>query len=134
MKLHRLFLLVVATASLVLLTGFKKTSVNTLSPIEKQTASVEVKKAKTTKQKKIKHPDSNNQTQKSLDLSIPFTEAWVRTEQNQRDQQESKNIFTTEKKKTRPIDLAGQMIMSQEPETDKRKSVDGAAIVINLKR
>jgi hypothetical protein len=30
--------------------------------------------------------------------------------------------------------LDGQMLMSQEPEMDKQKSLDGAGIVITLKR
>ncbi|MGZ4995758.1 MAG: hypothetical protein ACXWFX_04565, partial [Methylobacter sp.] len=56
-------------------------------------------------------------------------------EQNKAVQQESLNIFSSEKnKKLRPLDLDGQMLMSQEPEMDKRKSFDGAGIVINLKR
>lgn len=136
MKKHHLCLLAIATVSLVLLTGFKKTGVDTLPSTEKKVASTEVKKVKLSKQKKNQHlrVNADAELQKSLDLSIPFTDALLTTEQNQRTQQETTNIFTVEKKKPRPVDLAGQMIMSQEPEADKRKSVDGAAIVINLKR
>ncbi len=139
MKNHRLCLLVVATASLVLLTGFKKTGVGTPLPsTEKKATSAEIKKVNISKQKKNRHPqlrvNDDAKMQKSLDLSVPLTDAWLKTEQNQRAEPDVSNIFTVEKKKPRPVDLAGQMIMSQEPEADKRKSVDGAAIVINLKR
>jgi hypothetical protein len=138
MKNHRLCLFVIATASLVLLTGFKKPDVDTQPSTEKKTTSTETKKVKISKQKKNRHPqlrvNDDAKMQKSLDLSIPLTDAWLKTGQNQRFEPDSSNIFTVEKKKPRPVDLAGQMIMSQEPEADKRKSVDGAAIVINLKR
>jgi hypothetical protein len=50
-------------------------------------------------------------------------------------QMKSEDMFADEHKKTpRSLDLNGQMLMSQEPEADKRRSLDGAAIVINLKR
>jgi len=76
--------------------------------------------------------------QKPLDLSMPFKDsenAWLTIEQNKAVQGESLNIFASEKeKKLRPLYLDSQVLMSQEPEVDKRKSLDGAGIVINLKR
>ena len=148
----RLFLLGFVTASLVLLTGFEKPDVNNAPLAESQAVSIEVKKVQSSpvksKQKKIenKHsvPSAKNsatedaELQKSLDLSIPFKDsenAWLKIEQNRAAQGESSNMFTTEKKKKpRPVYLDGQMLMSQEPEMDKQKSLDGAGIVINLKR
>lgn len=76
--------------------------------------------------------------QKPLDLSMPFKDsesAGLTIEQNRAAQEESLNIFSSGKNKMpRPLYLDGQMLMSQEPEGDKRKSFDGAGIVINLKR
>jgi hypothetical protein len=72
-----------------------------------------------------------------LNLSIPFNDSEnidLKTEQNSI-VGESSNIFAAEhKRKPQPLMLDGQMLMSQEPEMDKRKSLDGAGIVINLKR
>lgn len=160
MKNYRLFILGFVTASLVFLTGFEKSGVNNaLSPAEKQAASNEVKKVQSnseeslvkSKQKKAKNkrkavsvPSAKNSAaeeaalQKRLDLSMPFKDsenAWLTIEQNKAAQGESLNMFASEKKKKpRPLYLDGQMLMSQEPEGDKRKSLDGAGIVINLKR
>ncbi len=160
MKNYRLFILGFVTASFILLTGFEKSDVNNaLPPAEKQAASNEVKevqpkrkeslvkskKKKTkNKQKTVSVPSVKNsaaeevELQKPLDLSMPFKDsesASLTIEQNRADQGESLNIFSSEKeKKPRPLYLDGQMLMSQEPEGDKRKSLDGAGIVINLKR
>ncbi len=156
MKNYRLFLLGFITVSLVFLTGFAKPGVNHTSPAKKTAASVQLKKVQVqvkqnpvnSNRKKAKNQRfilsaKNNaieavEPQKTLDLSIPFNDtenAWVKLEQNRIAQAEAANMFAAEKKnKPRSIDLDGQMLMSQEPETDKRKSLDGAAIVINLKR
>ncbi|MDO9142024.1 MAG: hypothetical protein Q7U38_17015 [Methylobacter sp.] len=75
--------------------------------------------------------------QKTLDLSVPFKlpeKTWQKPEQNKPVQRESSNIFATKKEKSQALSLDGQMLMSQELEADKQKSVDGAGIVINLKR
>lgn len=138
------------TASLIFLTGFEKSGVNT-SPAEQQTSSSEAKKNQSrsgkpgsvnSKQKSIKHKRTSVpgdlDLQKSLDLSIPFNEsetAGLTIEQNRVDQGDLSNLFATEKKKKpRPLYLDGQILMSQELEVDKKKSLDGAGIVINLKR
>jgi hypothetical protein len=154
-KNYRLFLLGFVTVSLVLLTGFKNPTVNDAVLAETHAVSAEVKKVQLSsnesrgksRQKRInnKHLASNakdsiakdTELQKSLDLSISFKEsenAWLQVDQNTIVRAESSNMFTANKKKPRAVDLDGQMIMSQEPEADKRKSLDGAAIVINLKR
>ncbi|MDO9049189.1 MAG: hypothetical protein Q7U66_15835 [Methylobacter sp.] len=160
MKNYRLFILGFVTASFVLLTGFGKSGVNhALPPAEKQAASNEVKEKQSkskessvkSKQKKTKNkqkaasvPSAKNsaveevELQKTLDLSMPFKDfenPSLTIERNRVAQEESLNIFSSEKKKkSRPLYLDGQMLMSQEPEEDKRKSLDGAGIVINLKR
>ncbi|MGZ8238265.1 MAG: hypothetical protein ACXWTY_10400 [Methylobacter sp.] len=154
MRNYRLFVLGFVTASFILLTGFEKSGVhNVLSPAAKKTVSKEVKKVPSKsklKTKKAGHnqnevlvPSAEKETenielQKPLDLSLSFDDsvnAGLTIEQNKAVQKESLNVFSSEKKKKqRPLYFDGQMLMSQEPEVDKQKSVDGAGIVINLKR
>jgi hypothetical protein len=152
MKNYRLSILGFVTVSFVLLTGFQKTGVNNALLSEKQAASINVKEVQfnskespvKSKHKKAvtKHsvPSANEDAefQKSLDLTIPYKSAenaWLKIEQNKMTQVETSNMFTTEKpKKPRSVDLDGQMLMSQEPEVDKQKSLDGAGIFITLKR
>jgi hypothetical protein len=157
---YRLFLVRFTMASLVFLTGFEKGGINdALAQAEKQVISDEVQQeqpksqesAVQSKRKKIKNKRNGvsasgvktnaaeeTELQKPLDLSMPFKDsesAILTIEQNKAAQKESLNIFATENKKMRrSLDLAGQMLMSQEPEEDRRKSLDGAGIVINLKR
>jgi len=153
MKNYRLFIVSFVTASFMLLTGFEKSGVNNALP------SAEVKKVQSKskeslvkpKQKKTKNKQDavsvlraknsaaeEAEFQRPLDLSMPFKDsenAWLTIEQNKAVQGESLNIFASEKeKKLRPLYLDSQVLMSQEPEVDKRKSLDGAGIVINLKR
>lgn len=154
MNNYRLCLVGLATASFVLLTGFQKPHVNNTVLTEKQVLALNVEKVQLNGKKssvKSKHNEASNkqpetivnddaELQKTLDLSIPFKvktseNTWLKTEQNRFSQREAANLFATEKqKKPGPLDLDGQMLMSQEPEMDKRKSFDGAGIVINLKR
>lgn len=142
----RLFLRIIATASLIFLTGFDH------EPLaEKQAAALTAKEQQPTsdkpkqKQKKTKRQVSDvkqsdvekAQLQKTLDLSVPFKlpeKTWQKSEHNKHAQRESASIFATKKEKSRALSLDGQMLMSPEPEADKQKSVDGAGIVINLKR
>lgn len=156
MNNYHLFLLSFVTASLVLLTGFEKPGDNNASPAEKQAVLIKVKEVQSKskdspvkpKHKKTKNEHSvpgvkkdateDAELQKYLDLSIPFKiseNTGLKTEQNRLVPGESLNMFASEKeKKPRPLYLDSQMLMSQEPEADKRKSLDGAGIVINLKR
>lgn len=151
MKSYRLLILGFATVSFVLLSGFKQSGVHDALLTEKQAVSINVKNAQLSNPKSLvkskPHKSKNKlsiakdaELQKSLDLTVPFKvkaseNAWLRIEQNRIAQVESANMFTADhKNQARPLDLDGQMIMSQEPEADKRKSLDGAAIVINLKR
>lgn len=155
MKNYRLFLLGFVTASFVLLTGFQKPGVNHAPLAEKQATSINVKKTKfkskqspvdskqqETKSKHLAATANNSATedvelQKTLDLSIPFKasdNAGLKTEQNRTAQRTSSTMFTNEKKKSQRVSLDSEMLMSQEPEADKQKSLDGAGIVITLKR
>ena len=152
MKNYRLYILGFVTISFVFLSGFEKLGVINATLTEKKAASVNVKevqfnsKESPVKSKHIKAinkysvPIANEdaEIQKTLDLTIPFKaseNAWLKTEQSRVATGESLTMFTAEKqKKPRPVNLNGQMLMSQEPEVDKQKSLDGAGIVITLKR
>jgi hypothetical protein len=155
MKNYRSFVLGFVTVSFILLTGFDQPGVrNVISPAVKKTASNELKKVqskskpKTRKTKRKRQETSvsgaenaaveQDAPQKPLDLSMSFDNAEnasLTIEQRKAVQKESLNIFSSEKKKKAPpLYLDGQMLMSQELEGDKQQSVDGAGIVINLKR
>jgi hypothetical protein len=79
----------------------------------------------------------SSEFQQTLDLSVPYKDpenAETKTKQNISVQNSEANIFTPETiKKSRPLQLNGGFLMSPEPEAEKRKSVDGAGIVINIK-
>lgn len=147
MNKYRLLIAGFVTVTLVCLTGFEKPGVNapTEASLKAKEAQVSSKESSVDqKQKKTKNKISvmlgndDIERQRSLDLSMPFTDSentWLKTEKSRAVPGEVSNMFATEnKKKPRPLDLDGQMLMSQEPEMDKRKSLDGAGIVINLKR
>ena len=145
LKNFHLFLVGFMMVSLVLLTGFKNPDVETPPGESINTKEAQIKGKKSSvelNQKKNKYSvrRSNEDTdpQKSLDLSIPFKDAensWQKVEQNKGATGESSNMFASEhKQKPQPVNLDGQLLMTQEPETDKRKSVDGAGIVIKLKQ
>ncbi|NOT11183.1 MAG: hypothetical protein HOP23_05025 [Methylococcaceae bacterium] len=101
---------------------------------------------KTQKNKKIsaanpvKKADEANtvkfsEVQKPLDLSVPFTEVDKSDrliEQNT--ERSDQNYFASDnKKKNRPLQVDGRLLMSPEQESEKQKSADGAGIVIHLK-
>lgn len=83
------------------------------------------------------NPSQHNEFEKPLDLSVPFNTSEstdVSNIQKAVAQSLVTNIFAPEtKKKPQPLELKGGFLMSPEPEFEKRKSVDGAGIVINLK-
>jgi hypothetical protein len=75
--------------------------------------------------------------QKALDLSLSINELDTigsNDQVNRSNQLGQVSIFATEKKQQRLLSLDGQLLMSQEPEADKKKSMDGAGISINIKR
>jgi len=83
-------------------------------------------------------PIKRDELEKPLDLSVPvkaFENADRIMEQRSAAQSRETTIFAPEtRKKARPIELDGNFLMSPEPEAEKRKSFDGAGIVINIKR
>lgn len=139
MKNYRLFLLAFAIVSFVLLTGFGRQSpANELTKDQSRSKarSVQIKLTRPVSGTKNKAAGHAPQV-KSLDLSVPFKtleNAWIKNNPNNQPQREPSTLFAAQKKKPRSLDLDGEMLMSQEPEMDKQKSVDGAGIVITLKR
>jgi len=129
MKTHRLFIVVLLAASSVLLSGFKPSSQHKLP----------VTVAKTEADVGDNNKMAEAQTTKPpLDLSIPFKNpdlgkpALIETKHSPQD--EFDGLFTANPPKTEPpVQLKGGWIISPEPEIEKRKSVDGAGIVINIK-
>lgn len=152
MKNYRLYILGFVSISFIFLTGFENLDTNNGLLTEKKVLSVNVKKfqlnskdnpvkskhKKTISKHSLPSANEDEELQKSLDLTIPSISsenAWLKIEQNKITQLETSNMFTTEKqKKPRSVDLDSQMLMSQEPEMDKQKSLDGAGVVITLKR
>ncbi|MCX7084917.1 MAG: hypothetical protein NTY69_05190 [Methylococcales bacterium] len=74
---------------------------------------------------------------KPLDLSVPFNdqenyESLI--DKNKSGQSKGIEYFDSKPKvKRRPLELNGGFLMSPEPEIEKKKTVDGAGISINLK-
>jgi hypothetical protein len=99
---------------------------------------IKSKQSKTKIQSSVLRVNSDAELQKSLDLSIPFKDIgtnWMKIEESRAVPGELLNMFAKgNKRRPQPLNLDGQMLMSQEPEVDKRKSFDGAGIVINLKQ
>ena len=83
-------------------------------------------------------PTEGDELEKPLDLSLPYVDsenAELKREQKPAAQNGVPSIFVPEtKKKVRSLELDGDFLMSPEPEAEKLKSVDGAGIVIKLKR
>jgi predicted choloylglycine hydrolase len=103
-------------------------------------------KKSTTKQKRIAAKQENashesedaslSELQRPLDLSIPYADVDKsdRLHELDTDTSSKANIFAGDnRKKTRPVQIDGKLLMSPEPEVEKQKSADGAGIVINLK-
>jgi len=82
-------------------------------------------------------PVIDKEQQKSLDLSLSIDDLEKNALNKQIDhafETAPESIFAIQKKPPRSLTLDGQILMSQEPEADKKKSMDGAGISINLKR
>ncbi|PPD50286.1 MAG: hypothetical protein CTY16_02010 [Methylobacter sp.] len=124
MKNHRLFIRVLIAVSWVSLTGFKQPSHHNVP-----TATAKSDTSKAPEEPPPKPP---------LDLTIPFKNpentkpSFLETNHNQ--QKAFDGLFAAKPKtRERPFQLNGSLISSPEPEAEKRKSVDGAGIVINIK-
>ncbi|MDP3330461.1 MAG: hypothetical protein Q8Q40_14280 [Methylococcaceae bacterium] len=100
------------------------------------------KKTSKSKADKNAQPESaspviDKEQQKSLDLSLSIDDLEKNALNKQLDhafETAPESIFAIQKKPPRSLTLDGQILMSQEPEADKKKSMDGAGITINLKR
>ena len=80
-------------------------------------------------------PSNEGEAIKPLDLSIPFQaneNTDLKNEQTQAAQRKAPNLFSSVKNKQRALKLDGGFLMSQEPEAEKKKSLDGAGIRLNL--
>lgn len=81
--------------------------------------------------------DAGGQPARPLDLTVEFTPADTARMADKIKpalRSERVSIFTErEQSRADPIQLGGRLIMSPEPEIEKRKSADGAGIEINLK-
>lgn len=73
---------------------------------------------------------------KPLDLSVPFNDqdSLDSLKEQSLGQTPALNLFDNKTKKpSRPLELKGGFLMSPEPEMEKKKTVDGAGISINVK-
>lgn len=118
MSIFRAVLVGIIVSSCLLLCGFKK-------PVKKHSSN------------SIKHtkPLEVTQQQKALDLSVPATLALSEgsVENNSTLPKTDNALFKGSNNKPRPLEVKGQVIMSQEPEAGKTKSADGAGLMINLR-
>ncbi|MDP2901752.1 MAG: hypothetical protein Q8N96_01390 [Methylovulum sp.] len=128
MKNYRLFLLGFTTVSYLFLSGFNQSDhpPDTKPPsIKRATSSTKAKS------------DGGKALQRPLDLTIPF-KGIENAGQSKIVDDSTQNavdaLFAPKLKKDgQPLQLKGGWLMSPEPEVEKRKSVDGAGIVIDLK-
>jgi hypothetical protein len=72
---------------------------------------------------------------KPLDLSVPFQGEPTADANDKTIQENADSLFEsgTKKPSQSPLQLKGGWLMSPEPEAEKRKSLDGAGIVIQVK-
>lgn len=120
------------------------TSIDKVSLVKKPHAAKAIAGKKTSKSKTDKNSQSESaspvigkEQQKSLDLSLSIDDLEKNALNEQIDhafETAPESIFAIQKKPPRSLTLDGQILMSQEPEADKKKSMDGAGISINLKR
>ncbi|MBK8816339.1 MAG: hypothetical protein IPN42_12945 [Methylococcaceae bacterium] len=87
---------------------------------------------------KKKHSSLQQNNPKPLDLTLPSRNVSFQDPSEVLTVVHSKYAGSnTENKlnntKSRPLELKGNVIMSQEPEAEKAKSADGAGIIINLR-
>lgn len=111
MKIRRLFLVSFLMVTVLMLTGWRSHR-HKKHKVEKEVAEVSVPR--------------------TLDLSLPLKIE----DKKETSMTQVKSDFKIEKprKIEREVELDTQAIMSIEPEADKIKSFDGAAITINVKR
>jgi hypothetical protein len=149
MNNYRIFVLGLMAVCCIFLSGFKTVNHQTATG-EEQKAVVTVKTANPVKQVSLKQlkvkktqtsvnttDDRIEELQKPLDLSIPFIDSENADLKIEPDTQASAlpvNIFASAgRTEPHPLQVNGGLVMSAEPEAEKRKSIDGAGIVFNLK-
>jgi hypothetical protein len=127
---YRIFLLIFLTVAWVFLSGLNQAVDNDMSTEETQKTDSAGADAN--------RPTKGDELEKPLDLSLPYMDsenAELKRGQKPAAQSGVSTIFPPEtKKKVRSLELDGNFLMSPEPEAEKLKSVDGAGIVIKLKR
>lgn len=129
MNPHRTLILLFATISWVFLTGLQK-------PGHHQTARHKAPAVQTTQTP----PPLAEPPKPPLDLSVPFKNPANDATNGTAPPSEPKatqmdGLFEPPPKKTnRPIELKGGLLNSPDPEVEKRKSVDGASIMIDIKQ
>lgn len=69
---------------------------------------------------------------KPLDLTIPIDKNSLFTNQNQSTPNKAPNFVEKEKNKQQTLQLDGRVLMSQELEAEKRRTMDGAGIVLKV--
>ncbi len=121
MKTYRFAMLSLVVISLIFLCGFKKPN----------------KKHRLVKQKPT---ITEQQEAKPLNLAIPASSSATLLAGGEEEiyapsqsaEMSAAEIFNSARSSNKPLDLKGQIIMSQEPEAEKSKSADGAGIMINI--
>lgn len=139
MKNYQLFLLSFMAVPWLFLSGFTNPAVaDNLKPKAVAESHKTGRHGNTTEQPAM----GQEQQAKPLDLSVSFkaiengggNTAAITPSPDKTSTNAMANLFAPEPKKTtRPLQLKGDLLMSPEPEAEKRKSVDGAGIVINVK-
>ncbi|NOT83443.1 MAG: hypothetical protein HOP02_01405 [Methylococcaceae bacterium] len=111
----------------------KQTPTGQIGSVVKQSSQIDKKSVNKPLDLKTTPVIVNNDLQQSLNLSIPF-ESDLPADQNSAAQNQKSNIFAPDAtKKPQSIRLDGNVLMTQELEAEKRKTLDGAGISINLK-
>lgn len=84
---------------------------------------------------------NKQETALPLDLSVPFKaddnpQNDLEAQPDNSGHNNDNNLFANKPQNATqpPLQLKGGWVMSQEPETEKKKTVDGAGIVINVKQ
>lgn len=131
MKNYRLLLVGFVSVSYVFLSGFNQS-------VDQSPTQQDAKKHPDTVLTDKPRADDAKELQRPLDLTIPFKAAKDAEESGQvaddGPQGAAGVLFAPKPKKTeQPLQLKGGWLMSPEPEEEKKKSVDGAGIIIDLK-
>lgn len=154
MIIYRIFLLSFLSLSWLFLSGFddstadvstsidktQKDTIPTLPPDSKINVNahkVNEKKRVLKKEKQvtieIRKTFQHDEFVKPLDLSIPLI-SLEPADIKKNDEDQLNEFFDTQsKKRQRSLELKGNFLMSPEPEVERRKTLDGAGISINVK-